>query len=454
MRLTPRSSRWVITAVLFSVVGTSSAPAWSLDLMQAYQAALEQDPKIRAARAARDAAAERLPQARSQLLPNVSANLGRYDNNVDVTQQNALGRDVTSSDRYFSYNQTLQLRQPLFRKPLMDGLRQANSVVADAQATLDSELQDVGSRVAAAYLEALLAQDALELARKKKEVTTIQLDAARKSLAAGSGTRTDIDEAQARLDMDEANVLSARQQVDLTTRQLEVLTHQPATDLARVDTQRVELMPPQPAYLQYWVQQAEDNSPEIRALKARVETAQAEIDKAEGAHYPTVDAIAQITRSGSENINFPRSKNTNRMVGIQISVPLFSGGYVTSTVRQAIAEHVRTKENLEAVRRDLAVRVHREYRGVTEGVLKVRALEQAVKSGNQLVTSSRRSFEVGSRTMVDVLNAEQQLQIAQRDLAEARYVYLASRVRLNALVGNPIDDTVRQVNAWLIASPQ
>jgi len=123
-------------------------------------------------------------------------------------------------------------------------------------------------------------------------------------------------------------------------------------------------------------------------------------------------------------------------------------------VRQAVAEHVRTKENLEAVRRDLAVRVHREYRGVTEGVLKVRALEQAVKSGNQLVTSSRRSFEVGSRTMVDVLNAEQQLQIAQRDLAEARYVYLASRVRLNALVGNPIDDTVRQVNAWLIASPQ
>ena len=260
MRLTPRSSRWVITAVLFSVVGTSSAPAWSLDLMQAYQAALEQDPKIRAARAARDAAAERLPQARSQLLPNVSANVGRYDNNVDVTQQNALGRDVTSSDRYFSYNQTLQLRQPLFRKPLMDGLRQANSVVADAQATLDSELQDVGSRVAAAYLEALLAQDALELARKKKEVTTIQLDAARKSLAAGSGTRTDIDEAQARLDMDEANVLSARQQVDLTTRQLEVLTHQPATDLARVDTQRLELMPPQRSDLQYWVQKAEDKS--------------------------------------------------------------------------------------------------------------------------------------------------------------------------------------------------
>lgn len=454
MHSTRRSSRWVVAAALFSVLGASTAPAWSLDLMQAYQAALEQDPKIRAARAARDAASERLPQARAQLMPNLSANVGRYNNNVDVTQQNALGRDVTSSDRYFSYNQTLQLRQPLFRKPLMDGLRQANSVVADAQAVLESELQDVGSRVAAAYLEALLAQDALELARKKRDVTTTQLDAARKSLAAGFGTRTDIDEAQARLDMDEANLLSAGQQVDLTKRQLEALIHQPATDLARVDTQRLQLLPPEPSNLQYWVQQAEDNSPEVRALKARVETAQAEIDKAEGAHYPTVDAIAQIARSGSENINSPRSKNTNRMFGVQISVPLFSGGYVSSTVRQAVAEHVRTKENLEAVRRDLAVRVHREYRGVTEGILKVKALEQAVRSGSQLVVSSRRSFEVGSRTMVDVLNAEQQLQIATRDLAEARYLYLVSRVRLSALVGQPIEDTVREVNGWLMAAPK
>lgn len=454
MHSTRRSSRWVVAAALFSVLGASTAPAWSLDLMQAYQAALEQDPKIRAARAARDAASERLPQARAQLMPNLSANVGRYNNNVDVTQQNALGRDVTSSDRYFSYNQTLQLRQPLFRKPLMDGLRQANSVVADAQAVLESELQDVGSRVAAAYLEALLAQDALELARKKKDVTTTQLDAARKSLAAGFGTRTDIDEAQARLDMDEANLLSAGQQVDLTKRQLEALIHQPATDLARVDTQRLQLLPPEPSNLQYWVQQAEDNSPEVRALKARVETAQAEIDKAEGAHYPTVDAIAQIARSGSENINSPRSRNTNRMFGVQISVPLFSGGYVSSTVRQAVAEHVRTKENLEAVRRDLAVRVHREYRGVTEGILKVKALEQAVRSGSQLVVSSRRSFEVGSRTMVDVLNAEQQLQIATRDLAEARYLYLVSRVRLSALVGQPIEDTVREVNGWLMAAPK
>lgn len=454
MHSTRRSSRWVVAAALFSVLGASTAPAWSLDLMQAYQAALEQDPKIRAARAARDAASERLPQARAQLMPNLSANVGRYNNNVDVTQQNALGRDVTSSDRYFSYNQTLQLRQPLFRKPLMDGLRQANSVVADAQAVLESELQDVGSRVAAAYLEALLAQDALELARKKRDVTTTQLDAARKSLAAGFGTRTDIDEAQARLDMDEANLLSAGQQVDLTKRQLEALIHQPATDLARVDTQRLQLLPPEPSNLQYWVQQAEDNSPEVRALKARVETAQAEIDKAEGAHYPTVDAIAQIARSGSENINSPRSRNTNRMFGVQISVPLFSGGYVSSTVRQAVAEHVRTKENLEAVRRDLAVRVHREYRGVTEGILKVKALEQAVRSGSQLVVSSRRSFEVGSRTMVDVLNAEQQLQIATRDLAEARYLYLVSRVRLSALVGQPIEDTVREVNGWLMAAPK
>lgn len=454
MRSVRHRSHLLVATVFFIVLGTSSIPAWSLDLIQAYRAALDQDPRIRAARAARDATIERLPQARAQLLPNLSANFSRYKNDVDMTQQNALGKDVRSSDNYFSYNQTLQLRQPLYRKPLMESLRQAHFVVADAQATLDVELQDLGPRVAIAYLEALLAQDALELAQKKKEVTTTQLDAARKVLAAGSGTRTDVDEAQARLDMDNANLLSANQQLDLARRQLEALIHEPATNLARVDTQRLELLLPDPPHLQDWVQLAEDNSPEVRALQARIETAQAEIVKAQAAHYPTVDAVAQITRSASENINFPQSRNTNRMLGIQVSIPIFSGGHVDSAVRQAVAEHVRAKENLETVRRELAVRVHREFRGVTEGILKVKALEQAVQSGHQLVLSSRRSFEVGSRTMVDVLNAEQQLQIATHDLAAARYSYLVSQVRLNTLAGHPVENTLQKVNMWLVTSRQ
>lgn len=446
-----RAPRLLLAAALTGLLGAGSTPALSLDLMQAYQAALAQDARIRAARAARDSAIERLPQARAQLFPTISANISRNKNDIDRTQENAQGRDVTFNEEYFSYNQSLQLRQPLFRMPLFAGLRQAGFVVEDAEATLERELQDLGSRVTGAYMEALLAQDALALVLKQKAVTTTQLDAARKSLKAGFGTRTDIDEAQARLDMNIADELSARQHVEFTRRQLEILIDQPVDALAPVDSQRLPLLPPEPADVAEWIRIAEDNSPEVRSLRARLDAAKAEISKARGGHYPTVDAVAQISRSGSENVTSPSSSYTNHVIGLQVNIPLFAGGYVNSTVRQAIAEQVRAEENLEAARRDLAVRVHREHRGVTEGVLKVRALEQAVRSALQLVTSSKRSFEAGSRTMVDVLNAEQQLQTTLRDLAEARYLYLVSRVRLRALVGMDREQSIGEVNAWLAA---
>lgn len=444
-----RAPRFLLVAALAGLLGPFSSPAWSLDLMEAYQAALAQDARIRAARAARDSAIERLPQARAQLMPNIAINLGRNKNDIDRTQENALGQDVKFNEEYFSYNQTLQLRQPLFRMPLIAGLRQAGYVVDDAEATLERELQDLGVRVTGAYMEALLAQDALELALKQKAVTTTQLDAAHKSLAAGFGTRTDIDEAQARLDMNVAEELSARQHVEFTRRQLEILIDQPVDMLARVDTTRLPLLPPTPADVAEWVRMADEHSPEVRALQARVDAAKAEIAKARGGHYPTVDAVAQISKSGSENVTSPRSSYTNHLIGLQVSIPLFAGGYVNSSVRQAIAEQVRAQENLEASRRDLAVRVHHEHRGVTEGVLRVRALEQAVRSAQQLVISSKRSFEAGSRTMVDVLDAEKRLQVALRDLAEARYLYLVSRVRLKALVGMDQERSIEEVNGWL-----
>ena len=312
-RLFPRFlPRLLGTTVLAATLAGAGAPAWSLDLLQAYQAAQEQDPRIRAARAARDAAAERLPQARAQLLPNLSASMGRNKNDVDLTQQTFLDENTTN-DKYFSYNQALQLRQPLYRKPLWDGLRQAGFVVEDAQATLEREEQELATRVAGAYMEALLAQDALDLALKKQAVTTTQLDAAKKTFAAGAGTRTEVDEAQARLDMDGANVVSARQQVELAQRQLEILIAQPVQELAAVDTARLPLLPPEPASVDAWIAQAQDNSPEVRALQARVDAAQAEIDKAKGGHYPTLDAVAQISRSASENVNSPRSRNQEKM---------------------------------------------------------------------------------------------------------------------------------------------
>lgn len=425
-------------------------PAWSLDLAQAYQAALEQDATLRAARAGADARRERLPQARSQLLPNIALSASQFQNRLESTQPNVLGESTTTEDRYTSSNQTLTLRQPLLRPALRADYRQAQAQVAEANALLERETQSLAVRVSGAYFEALLAADQLGLVLAQKTSISAQLDAAQKRLAAGAGTRTDIDEARAAFDLNLAQELEARQNVDFTRRQISRLINRDVDQLAAIDPQRLPLLQPDPVGVELWIRRAEENSPEIQALQAQLEAARHEVSKAKAGHLPTLDAIAQLSRSNSDNVTRLNSRYHQRALGLQLNVPLFSGGAVNSQVRQALAEQLRVEESLEALRRDLGVRLHTEYRGVTEGVLRVRALEQAVRSAEQVVISNRRSFEAGSRTLLDTLNAEQQRVSALRDLAQARYVYLVSRVRLLALAGGPKTEVIDQINGWLV----
>jgi outer membrane protein, protease secretion system len=431
-----------------SVSASSGVAAARLTLSQAYQAALEQDAVIRAARATADARRERLPQARAQLMPNVSASLSRNKNNLTATQPGFLG-PVTSDQDYFSSNRALTIRQPIFRPFQFADYRQAEAQVADAEANLDKEVQNVAVRVAGAYLEALLAEDQLALVMAQKQAYTTQLDAARKRFAGGAGVRTDVDEAQARLDLTLAQELEAKQNVDFTKRQLQVLVNVPVTQLAPLDERRLELADPTPPRLQDWVDRAELTSPELRSLRAQVEASRREIDKARSGHLPTLDAIAQWSISQNDTVTQTNSRFDNKAIGVQLNVPIFSGGFVSSQARQAVADLERAQEALEATRRDLGTRVEKEFRGITEGVLRVRALEQAVRSAETAVVSSRRSFEGGARTIVDVLNAEQQQVSALRDLANARYLYMLSRVRLRSLAGEADAAAIGEVNAWL-----
>ena len=246
--------------------------------------------------------------------------------------------------------------------------------------------------------------------------------------------------------MASAQELEARQNQDQTRRQLEVLINQPVSAVAKLNVPALKLVGPNPFNLDEWTQKAEKNSPEIKAMQARVEAARREVSKSQAGHLPTLDAIAQWSNSGSENITRINSRYENKTIGLQLNVPLFSGGYVTSTIRQAVAEQTRAEESLEALRRDLGVRVHKEYRGVSEGVMRVRALEQAVRSADQMMKSTQMSFKAGSRTQLDVLNAQQQYTLALRDLAQARYVYLMSKVKLASLVGDDAVASVEEIN--------
>lgn len=421
----------------------------SLTLAQAYQAALEQDATLRAARAGADSRRERLPQARAQLLPSVSVTASRNKNDLNSRTPGAAGRVNESERDYMSGSRALTVRQPLYRPAQWADVRQAEAQVADANAQLEKEVQNLAVRLASAYLEALLAQDQLELVMAQKQAYTTQLDAARKRFAGGAGVRTDIDEAQARLDLALATELEARQNVEYTRRALQVLVNQPVAQLPRLDPARIKLVGPDPQRLEDWTARAELNSPEMRSLQAQREAARQEIDKARAGHLPTLDAVAQWTYSQSDSVNSIDTRYNNKSIGLQLSVPIYSGGYTSSLNRQAVADLERAEQSLEATRRDLTLRVEREFRGVTEGVLRIRALEQAVRSNETLVLSNRRSFEGGSRTLVDILNAEEQRVIALRDLAQARYQYALARIRLQTLSGTGNEVAIVEIDSWL-----
>ena len=438
-----------LACALASAAVASWAQAPTMDLKQVYQAALEQDATIRASRAAADSGRERLPQARAGLLPQISASAGRNNNNLDTTAPNILGTPVTTNDKYLSDNKTVQLRQPIVNMQRWLQFQQAKSVVEEVEANLDRDLQNLVVRVAGAYFEALMADEQLDLVLAQKKTYTALVDAAKKGLAAGSGTRTDIDDAQSRLDMAAAQELEARQNQDLARRQLQLLVNQPVDQIAKLNVAALQLSAPMPANLDDWTRKAEQASPEIRAMQARLEAARQEVSKAQAGHLPTLDAVAQWSNSGSENITRVNSRYENKTIGLQLNIPLYSGGYVNSTIRQAVAEQTRAEESLEALRRDLGVRVHKEYRGVSEGVLRVRALEQAARSAEQMMKSTQMSLTAGSRTQLDVLNAQQQFTLALRDLAQARLVYLLSGVRLASLVGDDAMVSVEQVNGSL-----
>ncbi len=420
-----------------------------MDLLQAFEAAQKNDATILAARATAVAERERLPQARAQLLPNLSANLSENKNQLKSVTPNFLGVEQTSRTNYPSSNQTLSLRQPLYRPQLVAQYRQARALVDDAESTLQQEEQNLAVRVSSAYFEAMLTHDQLALILAQQSAYTAQLDAARKSFAAGSGIRTDIDEAQSRIDMNRALEIEARQNVTYTLQQLQTLVSEPIEKISTLNVAQLLLQNPQPDSLTDWIARAELNSPQLQSLKSRVEVARQEIKKAQSGHLPTLDAVAQWSNSKSESITNTSSSYTNNAIGLQLNIPLFAGGYVNSQVRQTLAGLGRAEQSLEAARRDFSLRVHKEFRGVTENIPKIRALEQALRSSDQLVLSSRKSMQAGSRTVLDILNAEQQRVLVLRDLAQARYMYLISKVRLLALAGDADHAALASINQVL-----
>lgn len=441
---------WSKKNILFWALALTAQAQAATSLIDIYSAAQRQEPTLAAARAATEAERERLPLAKSQYFPNLSASYTKTHNDLSSTTPNFLGVETTRDTTYPSSGKNITLRQPLYRPLVVAQYQQAQAQVRDAEAVLVQEEQNLAVRVTSAYFEALLAKDQWQLQRAAQTQLETQLDAARKLYASGAGTRTDVDEAIARLDMNQAQLLEARQHMAYTLQQLQALADLPIDELASLDEARFRPEALQPAALPDWIERAQAQNPQLLALQARLESARLEVTKASTGHKPTLDAVAQWSDSRSESVTNLNTRYLNRTVGVQLNVPLFAGGYVNASVRQALANVTRAEQTLEAARRDVALRVHQEYRTVTESVAKIQALVQALTSAEQVLASTQKSFQAGSRTLLDITNAQQQKMVVLRDLAQARYVHLVAHVRLLALAGRGDEKAVRDVSGLLL----
>ncbi|CAN0023006.1 unnamed protein product, partial [Phaeothamnion confervicola] len=256
-------------------------------------------------------------------------------------------------------------------------------------------------------------------------------------------------EAQARYDLVVAQELVAENDLEVRGRALEQIVGKPVGTLAGLGGP-VSLNPPQPADMGAWVEQAYQSSLQVALAQQSVEIAAQEIKKADAGHYPTLDAVASATQTYQNTSSLGYGSDIKALVvGVQLNVPLYQGGGISSRAREAVAGQERARQELEGARRTVALQTRQAYLGVTSGLAQIKALEQAVGSTKLQLESTKLGQEVGVRTAVDVLNAEQQLAAAQRDLAQAVYTTIVNQLKLKAAVGKLAEADLADVNLLL-----
>ena len=431
-----------LSKIAFCVLAAvSAAPVLAADLVEVYNAAQLQDATFAAAQSAQLAGKEKLTQGRSGLLPNLnlSAN-STYNDNQYVN-------NTAYSGSFNSTGYSLVLSQPLFRQQnwQLYSESELQVVISDAQFKLAK--QDLILRAAQAYFDVLLAQDAVRLAEAQKQAIAEQLAQAKRNFEVGTATVTDTYEAQARYDLVLSQEIVARSNLEIKQRALQQITNTEFSTLNPLG-KSFSLQAPQPADIQQWVAQAEQSSAQVELAQAAAEIADKEVSRAFGGHLPTVDLVASYGNNKGRQFG-NAYEVTNQSVGVQLNMPIFQGGASQSKWREADANREKAKQDLENAKRSVALLARQSYLGVENGISQVKALQQALKSSASLLEASKLGQSVGVRTNLDVLNAQQQFYSTERDLLQAEYGYLMSRLRLKAAAGTLSADDVAGVNLAL-----
>ncbi|AJP49118.1 channel protein TolC [Rugosibacter aromaticivorans] len=432
-------SLWLISYLFTGGAGAA-------DLLSAYHDAVAYDAQFAAARAALDAGREKLPQGRAGLLPSIGLTANTAWNDDHRTPR-ATGTENTL--QYNSNGWTANLSQPLFRWQNWVAYNQAELAVSLAEAQFAQARQDLILRVAQAYFDVLLAQDALATVQTQKTAIAEQLESAKRSFEVGTTTITDTNEAQSRYDLIIAQEIAA--QNDLAVKQ-ETLRTVIGKETGTLQNLRpgAALISPQPNDINAWVTMAETANPGVHTAQAAFEIATREIEKQRAGHYPTLDLVASRNRSALGNSPiFGGSDSHSNSIGLQLSIPVFSGGAIASKDREAVALKEKAAADLENARRQAALEARQSYLGVNAGLSQVKAFEAALVSSQSSLDSNKLGYDVGVRINIDVLNAQSQLYATQQSLSKARLDTLLALLRLKSAAGNLTEQDVQAINALL-----
>lgn len=427
--------------------------AHSAGFLDIYQDARLGDPQYAAAKAEWDAAKTLLPQAIGQLLPQIALSGSRINNDITNQTHSSLRGTQSTDYQFTSKNGTLNLSQALIRPQAWINFLQSRDQIRQADEQLRLAKQELILRLAQAYFDALLAEDNVALAAEQKAAISEQLKQAKRYFQAGVGTITDINEAQARYDTIVAQELAVQNNLEIKIRAIEQLVGKVYSNISPLGP-RLALESPDPASVEQWLAFSLANNPQLKAREASFDVSQQEVYKNMAAHLPTLDLVASKGRSESPGFTLIDNVTSSNTVGIQLSVPIFSGGTTHARVNQASALKERARYELEATKRAILQSTRQEYLNIVNGVAQVKALEQAVKSNELALYSAKKGQEAGLRTSFDVLNTQQLLFSAKRDLAQERYRYVLSRLKLRAAAGLLDEDDVVLVQYWLVKNSE
>ena len=443
-------------ALLLLAAGMASA-APPQNLLDIYRLAEQNDATWAAAQSARRAAEEKQVQGHALLLPTVTAGANANHANTDISYQGlpaasaAIGMG-NGTQAFETYGYNVNLSQPLYRTQNQVQYAQSKIQVAQAEEQLNTARQDMMLRVSQSYFDVLLAQDKIDLLDAQKSAITRQLEQARANFEVGTSTITDVNEAQARFDLTVAQEIAAVNDLELRQRAIQAITNRQSAKLAGARTDLYAAMP-QPANMEAWVEVAEQHNLALKLQQQNLQLATQQIELAAAGHLPTLDVVGSyVDTRANGSVNGYGNDLKNFTIGLQLQIPLYQGGAVTSREREAAALRQKAEDELEAARRQADLQARQTYLNVSSAVALVLAYEQALISSQSQLDSTSLGYEVGIRTSVDVLNAQQQLFGAKRDLLQARYSYLLSILQLKAAAGVLQDKDLVELNGMLAGS--